>query len=161
MYAKSYCALALAGDARTMSVKSASSLAHTGLRMSVRAASRSVTAASTTARGRDRLVKSAAPPTIQEAAIRQKPAEGRYARRSAKIVPVGKSRFDVGSDAMQRKRKPSAASERERRRRSAATTSPTSSAGAAQKRASRGPRTRMDHADSSEESRSGRNILQR
>ena len=41
--------------------------------------------------------------------MRQKPADGRYASRSAKIVPVGKRRFDAGSAATARNRKPRAA----------------------------------------------------
>ena len=60
-----------------MFVKSASSLAHTGLRTIVRIDRSRVAAPRTARRLRGSASNAGAEPAIQEAAIRQKPADGR------------------------------------------------------------------------------------
>jgi len=144
-----------------MFVKRASSLSQTGLRITVRAPRASARRAN--ARSLPRGIEEAdvADPRIHDEAIRQKPADGRYARRSARIVPVGNARFAVGRAATHRKRNPSAAGERRPRRTIAAAASPARRKGAAQRSGSRGSSSGIDHADSSEERRRGNAIRPR
>ena len=92
-----------------MLVKSVSSLCQTGLRTTVRAPKATSHRGEHRERdGSERRRSSGPHRRSTPRAIRQKPADGRYARRSAKMVPVGKSRFEVGRAAIARKRKPSA-----------------------------------------------------
>ena len=91
-------------------------LFQTRLRMTVLAANARATARRIAARNRE------TPGPFERARIAAasasaKPAEGRYARRSAKIVPVGKKTFAAGKKAMRKKRTPKATSRQSRSRR--------------------------------------------
>src|SRR5512135_1605914 len=141
-----------------MLANSVSSLAQTGLRTIVRAPKRRTIAPRAAAR---RGPGESAEPAIHDPRTMQKPADGRYASRSPKIVPVGNRRFAVGRNASARNRNPSADGERDRRRESDAIASAATRAGATQKSASRGVSLAKDQADSSDERRSGSAIRPR